>query len=273
MGNGSVVVQFYGICTHVRMEGTPYRVILPNAGPAQIDGNDVLKRQRMQSHIARLQIRNEDLDLQDPLPPWFVRENHPTHAVWRLEGITLSIGNASAEQPATTPASGAALPSLNAYSCSPVTLRQETLLDNEQAQRELTDCIFALPDVAPVAMRTSEGAEGRRATVATTTIATVAAPILSVQQFGTKETISLPLRDGAQITVYSYPEFPGATTDKDADFLLHFLSATEVPPRSWYPPAPPWEECTTEIVTNNPPIFETANVSFTGPGCSNSQYP
>jgi hypothetical protein len=270
MGNGEVIVQFYGICTHVRMDGA-YRVILPKAGREQIAGNEVLKRQRIQSHIARLQIRTEDLDLKDPLPPWFPREDS-ARAVWKLGGFTLRIRNASAEQPATSPASGDALPSLNAYSCSPVTLRPETLLGNEQAQRELTDCIFELPDVAPVAMRTSEGVEGRRATVAQVTIATDGAPILEVQQFGTADQpISLPLHDGSRITVYSYPEFPGDATDKDADFLLHFLSATEVPARSWYPPAPPWEECSSEIDTDNRPDVSLAK--FTGPGCSNSLYP
>ncbi len=266
-----VTVQFYGICTHVKTDDGRHRVILPNAGAEQIDRHHVLTRQRIQPHIARLQIQARDLVPGDHHPDQSVR-------TWILDGTTLSIDGAVAPQAPAEQYRGA-FPSLNAYCCSGVKLRQECRESGAQATSDLAACFFDFPAVTPVAYRVSDDddEEGYRATVGVVTVETienVTRPVISMKT-PSGENVSISVQDGAQITVFSYPEpvHGQPSADKDADFLLHFLSATKMPDGSWFPPASPWEECPKAIDTYNAPRPLAGGAMFTGPGCSNSTYP
>lgn len=268
-----VTVQFYGICTHVTLNDGTHRVILPNAGRERIDQHHVLARQRVQPHVARLQILKTDLSSNTEWDA-FRPDDQETVWTWTLDGVTLRINDAADVQPPAVP-DGGAFPSLNAYCCTPVELLPEYLRNEARATSQLAACFFDFPKVTPLARMTPDGEEQYRATVgvvAVETIERVEKPVISLRTSSGVEVL-LTVEDKAEITVYSYPERAGSqSADKDADFLLHFLSATQIPARSWFPPAPPWEECREAIVTRNPPLLD-ARGTFTGPGCSNSNYP
>lgn len=258
-----LIVQFYGICTHVMTEGK-YRVILPNAGKARIDDNRVLRGFCVQAHVARLQIRSDDVVSPSPEPG-------SEYSTWPLDGVTLSIEGAKAPEVRADRQAGDEFPHLSAYSADRVELLPQ-LFDAPAPTR--TDCIFKLPaDVIPIPMRTEAGDDHLRPTVGVVTIATPT-PTITIRPFDGRAESSITVRPETQITVYSYPATSSAD-DKNADFLLHFLSMTDVPAWSWFPPAPPWKECTAVIETNNAPVPPAGDPGekFTGPGCSNSQYP
>lgn len=266
-----ITVQFYGICTHVTMPDGRYRVILPKAGEQQIAREHVLTRQGVQPHVARLQILKSDL-LSDPHNGFPPDEEDEKTWKWRLDGVTLSVNDAADPQPLVVP-HVSFFPSLKAYSCGPVELR--AACSNAFATPDLFACFFDLPRVAPVAKRTASGADGS-ATVGVVQVETIGSVSDAVNISLTKSpdiAVTFTVKADAQITLFSYPEVASSRqpSDKDADFLLHFLSTTEMPERSWFPPAPPWEECREEIQTTNPPFH--ARTFFTGPGCSNSTYP
>jgi hypothetical protein len=271
-----VVVQFYGICTHVKIpgtepEGNTHRVILPKATQERIDDTDVLWRQRIKAHVARLQIRNEDFrEAPSDFDGFRCVRTITSHHVWDLDGVTLSVKNAGAPERPAVPDDADPIPHLSAFCCDSMSLLPGYDKRNGVLVREHTACFFNFTNVTALGRKVPDGEAGLRATAAVVTVATKEDPIIiAVNEFEIK------VAPGATITISSYPLTPSQSTDKDADFLLHFLSATNVPPKSWFPPAPPWVECSTEIGKINPPVIPNEEVAgvFTGPGCSNSIYP
>jgi hypothetical protein len=255
----SVTVQFFGICTHVT---TPsgHRVILPKAGKAQIEEHKVLCRLGVQPHVARLQILTDDVVAHGGE---CIRDAQ--YSTWTLDGATLRIKDASAPQRHSALPHDDAFPHLSAY-WPDVTLLPEGDRD--------WDCLFDFPNVTPIPMRMAKGKEGEHATVGVVKVDTPEKePIIVVQPLVGVE-FTIQVRFGTQVTVYSYPDTP-VVEDKNADFLLHFLSTTDVPDAP-FPPAEPWKECTTVIDTKNLPAplkADQVRGAFTGPGCSNSAYP
>jgi hypothetical protein len=268
-----VIVQFFGICTHVTTEDGSYRVILPKAGEERIAEHAPLRDQGVQPHVARLQILSTDL--LPGLPESFAPQESNGYLTWELDGVWLSIRDAAAPRHTPVIPEGDTFPRLCAFTRSDVKLRGELEGGgNDAALRDIADCIFTFPNVTPVPMRTNVGQADLRATVGVVTVDTPR-PAIVVQRFGGSDKVLIPVKAGTQITVFSYPT-SAEVVDKNADFLLHFLSMTEVPTDYDLPPEGPWKECTTEIVTNNAPAVPGSTevgAHFTGPGCSNSNYP
>jgi hypothetical protein len=280
MSENHVIVQFYGICTHITMPDTNHRVILVHASEDQINRHMAERVQKPDPHVGRLQIRENDI-VEHPAK-WFARkaeDEDPHTAVWRLEGISLRILNADDSQPESDPDGADAIPRLTTYCEQPdrtpdqppvPPLRAESHAENSTADAAVTTCFFDFPNVTPVARRAGSVKDGP--TVSVFTINTSGEPVIEVQRFRSQDKTTIKVRSGAQITVSSYPENPGAD-DKNLDFLLHFLATTEVPKDAWHPPQPPWRVCETPIETNNPALGGPKGTVMTGPGCSNSTYP
>ena len=269
MANGnpsSVIVQFFGICTHFERQWLPpgqqadwmQRVVLVNAGNATaFDHHQKLRDHHVAPHIALLQLRISDLvDPPHPLPSpaWFPIDYQDSSVVqWKLDGVTLRIGNAS--NAAAGPEAGI-LPSLSDYCAPPIHPLGPAAYEYV---KERTACFFDFP-VAPIEARIyAQGAVVTRVLVTTS-----ANPTIEVTSFD-GQTLSIPIRPEAQITVSNVPEFD--TSDKDPDFLLHFLTLAEFPDTASYPKTP---FTGTELHTDNPPR-NTEGLS--GPGCSSSGFP
>jgi hypothetical protein len=272
-----VTVSFFGICTHVKVgdvNPTTHRVILPHVDLARIGQSPALERQSIKPHVARLQIYKRYFEpLDESLAAWFAPEPgyRDDVSVWRLDRVALRIEGAWSDGPSGDPA---CIPHLRDYCCSLPDLREGYGTANGPSAPADAACIFDFPDVTPVGRRIPVPEEPLRfgATAGIITVSAPDAPMLSVWR-DEKENGRIQLRSGARITVSSYPDETPEGVDKDADFLLHFLSMTEVPARSWFPPAPPWEQCPPGIPEDDLPVVKNPLPLFTGPGCSNSNYP
>lgn len=264
----TVIAQFFGVCTHIGLvefvelaeEGFgDHRVVLVNASDqARIDSIPKLRQHHVNAHVARLQLKAADmLELPPPAAPWFPITYWDTVTVqWALNGVHLSIGNA-VSNPTEIPMQ--CIPHLSHFAKPLPALGPATTGDDPV----LTACHFDFPTSEFTGRRIGLGAAVGVLTVAT--IENEVPTSIIVRQFGTQETITIPIREGTEISVSNNPL--DGTVEKDADFLLHFLATVEVPENATFPTRPP---CPEPLHTYNPPL---GGPDVTGPGCSNSTYP
>jgi hypothetical protein len=95
------------------------------------------------------------------------------------------------------------------------------------------------------------------------------APVLEVRPIRGEGLLRIPLREGAVITISNIPRHGDPDQDHNADFLLHFLATGDVPGDARFPEDP--MPCSRELHSDNYPGGGTK--FYTGPGCSNSNYP
>ncbi|MEA2463591.1 MAG: hypothetical protein QOJ98_1338 [Acidobacteriota bacterium] len=261
-----VTVQFFGICTHVTLadaEGS-HRVILVNASKQdEIDKHELLKKEKVKAHFARVQLEQGRFDGTEH--PWFRREAVTPEAVaWGLDGVVVSFDGATGVAP-EGPGSTSCIPSLSKFTHDDLVLRGRY----GEADESVTACLVDLPPVTVIGRNWEDGAA-----VGIVTLSFPEAPTMRVTPFDPLKTpVELVLRPGAVVTVSNYPKVMTPSTEKDPDFLLHFLATSHVPAHAWFPREP--TGCIREPVPTNPPIVEKPAYAkgMSGPGCSNSTYP
>jgi hypothetical protein len=259
----SVKVQFYGICTHMAPQARAtepahwgHRVVLVNASdPAR--WHHVPELGNVGAHMATLLIRREDLIAEAQARPWFpITYEDAVSVEWKLDGVTISFADAVPTIP--EPVAGDCIPHLRDRCDDLPAAGPATFERNPQ----WTACFFDFPASVLAGKSINQGAA-----VGELTVGTSHEPMLQITPFAeNEEPLSFRIRNGAQITVANIPD--DHDRDKDEDFYLHFLTASVFPAGMSTPPAE-LPRCP-EIETNNRP----RNLGdFTGPGCSNSNYP
>jgi hypothetical protein len=266
-----VKVSFFGICTHIHPErdSETHDVVLVNASDKKrIDGHPSLKDKGITEHDATLQILRGDLVEEPEARPFLpIIYADKERVVWALDGVFLRIANAvrtveGARQPP------ACIPHLENF-CDGLT-EPRTLADGLETRGD-TACLVRYPSSPYVGQ--SHNPEKRAdggAAVGVVTIGCSALPAVHVGAFG-GGALSIPVKPGAEITVANIPKV--FTSDKDADFLLHFLALGSIPNKARYPgegPSPFIQPCPEPVSTKNLP-YNIGDGST--PGCSNSNYP
>lgn len=259
-----VKVQTIGICTYFEPAAAGlremHRVVLVNASdPSRFP--QTFRDLGVDAHEATLQILAEDF-ASSGLPPareWFpIIRQDDVYIVWKLSGVIVTVENAVAA-PASAPDS--CVPHLRLFSAEghlpppgPATL---------VADREKTACWFDYPPSALEGKTLPPGG----AAIAVLTIMTSARPTIVVRPFGGGEPVFFEVRSGAEISLSNIPA--DDSTDKNADFLLHFLTLNALPAAPTFPHEP---FVCAPLVTRNLPVNLKID-ELTVAGCSNSNYP
>jgi hypothetical protein len=258
-----VNVQTVGICTYFApgAPGMPdtHRVVLVNASdPSRFPQS--FRDRGVGAHVATMQILETDLagelpESRDWLP---IVHRGDGYVVWKLSGISLTIGNAVATRASAT---DTCIPHLRLYSAEgqlpppgPAALGTD---------RELTACVFDHPPSVLQGKTLPPGG----AAVGVLTILTSGTPVIVARPFGSTETVSFEVGAGAGITLANIPA--DSSIDKDADFLLHFLTLDAVPAGAQFPLEP---FVCAPLDSSNLPLHIRIG-ELTVPGCSNSNYP
>jgi hypothetical protein len=260
---GTVRVVFFGICTHLTSEpGTPHRVLLVNASDQErLHRFPLLKKLDVKPHLARLQIRDEDVTGAVAEAGWLPLDpqaNVPGAKVWKLDGVTLKISGAI--DTASRPVVDTCIPRLSEFAPEGMAA---LLPPHRLDQAGELACIFDFPAVEVQGMLVPHGAA-----VGVIDVDLDGPAALEIQPFGGGAPISIPIRSGAEITISNIPAHGDPEQDHNADFLLHFLVTGDVPKDATFPEEPML--CAQELHTDNWPGGEKI---YTGPGCSNSNYP
>lgn len=259
----TLVVQFFGICTHLdpvvlrehNVQGR--RVLLVNASSQlRIDEFRELRDFRVGPHIARLQIARRDLLEPPPVTSTWMPlvEETEEFFIWDLRGVRMRVTNAIETQHAIGEA--LCIPRLAFYTGGAADPLPDLGPAAWEERPELTACSFDFPN-SPLAGRSWLGA-----TAGVLMVALSGPPILEVTAFEDRGQVSIPVRSGAHISLSN--QEPGGATD--ADFLLHFLATEKIPPAATFPQEP--SGCP-QLISYNVP--DTGVLS--GPGCANSLYP
>jgi hypothetical protein len=262
----SVAVNFFGICTHLskNQPNAPespiwgHRFVLPRANGTIIKQHEPLVKWGVNSHVSRLQIAASDITNTSTI-------TNPglTSPVlrWLLEGVTLTIAN-PANQIKNLSADD--MNNLQEFANQPL----EAPGVVATAGDPLVTCAYF---DFPTGTLTVSGSV--TATVTTLTVQTDGDPVLLATPFAAGMPVTILLRDGAQISVSNFPDADSLEPDKNADFLLHYLTGSVFPSNPSFPKEP---GNLVPLVTYNEPIGWRAamnKTAFAGPGCSNSNYP
>ncbi|HVR38747.1 MAG TPA: hypothetical protein VMU84_06600 [Thermoanaerobaculia bacterium] len=253
MSNETITLYFYGICMHT-LRGDGHRAILVNASdPARWAGIPALEG--VHAHRATLRVAEGLVT-----PPWpdtdaFHLRSHDNGMLeWDLNGVILTFGTAAAT--AGAPPDETCIPTLGGVMIDP----PPPPLRTDAANPVDTACFVDFPRSAV------SGGNIRGSAVAIWTIAVSDQPMIQIEEFTTGTSYAFPVNPSATIFISNIPVDTSA--DKPHDFYLYFLNTQGVPS-----PAQLKEPGTTtceEIVEppGQPPLGE-----YTGPGCSNSNYP
>jgi hypothetical protein len=263
-----VTVQFFGICTHVTLadDAGSHRVILVNASNQdKIDEHKLLRDWKVKAHFARVQLEQGKFKFKSPEPHWFRPAAETADAVaWGLDGVVLSFDGATGVAP-EGPRSTSCIPSLGTFTDDDLVLRGQY----GEADESVTACFVDLPPVTVIGRNWENGAA-----VGIVTLSFPEAPTMRVTPLDPLRTpVELELQPGAVVTVSNYPKVMTPATEKDPDFLLHFLATSHVPAHASFPTEP--TGCPREPKPTNPPIIDKPAHAkgMSGPGCSNSTYP
>lgn len=289
-GIGTIVINFFGICTFMthaarkklRLPDSDSaawgnRYVLVNASdPATIEDNFFLrffrgKRTSITPHYAQLQLALKDiLTMTDTVTEGFTPapdQLMPPESVfaWRLNNVILSIANEVPIFPTILVENVPPIP--NIPKLSTFTANHEMPAPNLAMTLKTIPtraaAYFDFFNAEIIPMQTNGGA------ILGQVIAyTFGNPQIRVRSFfEPTQTLSIELRSGAEVTVSNNPV--SVTEDTPEDFLLHYLTAWKFPdvvalPEEGIPALP-------VVKTYNPPISDPELVLTVG--CSNSQYP
>jgi hypothetical protein len=248
---GIVNVYFQGICTHMQwpeaaergeVPGFRHRVVLVNGRkPREINQKPI------GPHVAMLSIAARDL----AGGAGTAALDHP------LDGRRVTIVNATGPALTYDPSYECCIPHLSALANQPVSPSVPVVVG---ADAQHASCYF---DVEHGLMRA--GTIPGQA-VATQLIApTDGDPRLRIEYFRSHEWLELTLRDGAQVVV-SNAGIDEASDDQ-YDFLLHYLTAEQLPANPGVPTSTTHCRSTIDLPPN---VGPKQNI---GPGCSNSNFP
>jgi hypothetical protein len=261
-----VTVQFFGICMHVTLANADksHRVILVNASSQRrINEHRLLAEHNVKPHFARLQLERGKFS--GEVPDWFPVAAESQDAIaWALDGAVLSFDGAFEARPESS-GSASCIPSLSAYTNDRLVLRGHY----GEAEQSVTACFVDLPPVTVTGRNWELGAA-----VGVVQLSFPGRPTITVTPFDHRTpAFQLDLEPGTAVTVSNYPKVMTPVTEKDPDFLLHFLATSHVPAEATYPTSP--TGCPNTPPLTNPPIVTGAvhGHGMSGPGCSNSTYP
>lgn len=237
----SATVYFVGICTHLReytSREIEHRVVLVNAR----DGKEINEK-KIVGHEASLRYLDAG----------------GTHQRERLEGVRISIRNASTAGVIYTDSFFSCIPRVTAYAPGIKSLAPEVAKGHDP------NLVAAYFDVA--AGRFIGGADPHGAAVAVMNVSTDGDPILVIENFpghaGGKATREIVLPADAHIQIENVG--PGrAQGDGPHDFLLNFLIAQSIPQDATWPTTR--AGCKLDVTLPFPS-------NTVDPGCSNSNYP
>lgn len=247
---GDIKVTFWGICTYIEAH---QRMVLVNAGDsAIIGGNPKLAGRGIDPHHARLHIRLEDLVSIGPLTVHSV--SAIGHIRLNLGQVTLSIANTM--EPRLLDRQNQCLPHLDPLA------KGELGPPNEATEHgnDTMSCFFNIDSGVLAGRAASNGGAG----VNILTVQTLGDPQLTITKFSGGPTMEIRLRSGASVLITNLPDLDEKGADRDADFLLHYLTAGSIPTDAG---APATVDCPPEDIDDaGAPMFVSA-------GCSNSNYP
>jgi hypothetical protein len=268
VANPQITFRFHGIGTIIDgleqfvPPGTdvpPARLVIPNCSGPIIDNNPNLKGRRIDPHVAKLRLRNDQIRSISDKGAFTEADGFSS---MDLQGVTLTvangIGHLTLNAPCLPRLEAQAVPSNNITQLADFVWNQ----DPDQAS-----CYLNLT-AGTVQGYTDNGGAG----ISWSTIDTNGDPVLVITPFDQQQKIVVVLRQKetqpfVDVKITNLPS--DGKVDRDDDFLLSFLVANTFPQQTIIP-------ALGSLSCPPPPSLSHAFEPFpsdVGPGCSNTWFP
>ena len=256
-----VIVDFYGICTHVEHDGKR-KVVLVNASRPHHRFEHVPKLKGLAAHHALFQVERKDLvstTLPDA-PSFQILAETKDYVAWKMDGVTITVPSAVSTVTGAQPAT--CIPHLSALCPTLPSLGPAAHERNAQ----WTSCSFESVPTLLEGRRTAGGAAVGRVVLTTNQF-----PIVSIAPFDGNTPFQLEVQPGARLVIANIPIDP--SSDKTEDFYFHYVVTMKGVTAGDFPQ----NAGTPHAAMQCPPIGTYLGPlgipDITTPGCSNSDYP